>query len=154
MEPVTMESGNSISLLRNLDIELKEIGERHAVMEVVVAEKHANYLGGAHGGLIATLIDSVCFSPDLSFSSGRMVTTSNLNLSYIRAAPPGRPVVRPGRARSSGKDDGRVTASVTDGTGRLIAHGTVTLVVLSEPREDRAVATSFDCAAASAAEKK
>lgn len=153
MEPATIESGNAISLLRTLDIKLKEIGERHAVMEVVVAEKHANYLGGAHGGLMATLIDSVCFFPRSLLPSGRMVTTTNLNLSYIRAARVGDRLSARAELVHLGRKTASLTASVTDSTGRLIAHGTVTLMVLSELQEDRAVATSFDCTAASAVEE-
>src|SRR6266567_8752570 len=57
VEPATIESGNAIPLLRTLGIALTEIGERHAVMEVVVEERHGNYFGGAHGGLIATLVE-------------------------------------------------------------------------------------------------
>ena len=84
MEPADLESGNAIALLRTLDIRLTEIGERHAVMEVDVAEKHGNYFGGAHGGLIATLVDTVCFFPRPLLPSGLLVTTANLNVSYIK----------------------------------------------------------------------
>ncbi len=133
MEPATLETGNAIPLLRTLDIRLTEIGERHAVMEVVVAEKHGNYFGGAHGGLIATLVDTVCFFPRPLLPSGRPVTTSNLNVSYIRPAVVGDRLT----ARSELLHMGRRTASlavrVADGEGRLVAHGTATLMVLSDP---------------------
>ncbi len=133
MEPATLETGNAISLLRTLDIRLTVIGERHAVMEVVVAEKHGNYFGGAHGGLIATLVDTVCFFPRPLLPSGRLVTTTNLNVSYIRPAQMGERLT----ARSELLHMGRRTASlavrVVDGDGRLVAHGTATLMVLSDP---------------------
>src|ERR1035437_4536498 len=89
MEPATLASGNKISLLRTLDIKLTEIGERHAVMEVVVAEKHLNYFGGAHGGLIATLVDTACFFPRPLLPSGLLVTTANLNINFLRPAQVG-----------------------------------------------------------------
>jgi acyl-CoA thioesterase len=130
MEPATLERGNAISLLRTLDIRLTEIGESHAVMEVVVAEKHGNYFGGAHGGLIATLVDTVCFFPRPLLPSGRLVTTSSLNVSYVKAAAMGDRLV----ARSELLHIGRRTASlsvrVIDGEGRLVAHGSATLMVL------------------------
>ncbi len=133
MEPATLETGNAISLLRTLDIRLTEIGEKHAVMEVVVAEKHGNYFGGAHGGLIATLVDTVCFFPRPLLPSGRLVTTSNLNVSYVRPAQMGERLI----ARSELLHMGRRTASlavrVVDGEGRMVAHGTATLMVLSDP---------------------
>jgi len=136
MRPATLESANAIPLLNTLDIVLTEIGERHAVMEVTVADKHRNYFGGAHGGLIATLVDTVCFFPRPFLPSGRRVTTSNLNVSYIRPAAPGEHLI----ARSEVLHLGRRTASlairVVKGEGVLVAHGTVTLVVLAEPGEE------------------
>ncbi len=133
MEPETLETGNAIALLRTLDIRLTKIGERHAVMEVVVAEKHGNYFGGAHGGLIATLVDTVCFFPKPLLPSGRLVTTTNLNVNYVRPAQVGDRLI----ARSELLHMGRRTASlavrVSDGEGRLVAHGTATLMVLSDP---------------------
>lgn len=136
MKPATLASGNAIPLLRTLDIRLTEIGDRHAVMEVAVAEKHLNYFGGTHGGLIATLIDTVCFFPRPFLPSGRLVTTGNLNVSYVRSAGPGDHL----RACSDILHLGRRTASlavkVTNGDGRLVAHGTVTLQILKEPDAD------------------
>ncbi|HLO26335.1 MAG TPA: PaaI family thioesterase [Geobacteraceae bacterium] len=133
MEPATLETGNAISLLRTLDIRLTEIGERHAVMEVVIEEKHGNYFGGAHGGLIATLVDTVCFFPRPLLPSGRLVTTTNLNVSFVRPARMGDHLT----ARSELLHMGRRTASlavrVVDGEGRIVAHGSATLMVLSDP---------------------
>ena len=84
MEPATLETGNAISLLRTLGITLTEIGDRHAVMEVEVGDGHRNYFGGAHGGLIATLVDTVSFFPRPLLPSGRLTTTTNLNVNYLR----------------------------------------------------------------------
>jgi len=132
MESATLASGNAISMLRTLDIHLVEIGERHAVMEVTVAEKHCNYYGGAHGGLIATLMDTVCFFPRPLMPSGLLVTTSSLNVNYVRPARLGDHLV----ARSELLHLGRRTASlavrVSDGDGQLVAHGSATLIVLRE----------------------
>jgi len=133
MEPATLESGNKISLLRTLDIELTEIGERHAVMEVVVAEKHRNYFGGAHGGLIATLVDTVCFFPRPLLPSGRLVTTTNLNVTYLRPAQVGDRLIARAELVHLGRRTASLTARVSDGAGRLIAHGSATLMVLAAP---------------------
>jgi acyl-CoA thioesterase len=136
MQPATLETGNAIPLLRTLDIRLTEIGDRHAVMAVTVADKHCNYFGGAHGGLLATLVDPVCFFPRPFLPSGRLVTTANLNVNYVRPAAVGDHLV----ARSEVVHLGRRTASlsirVVNGEGALVAHGTVTLIVLGEPDVD------------------
>ena len=133
MKPATLESGNAIPLLRTLDIRLTEIGERHAVMEVEVSDKHRNYFGGAHGGLVATLVDTVCFFPRPFLPSGRLVTTSNLNVHYIRAAVPGDCLVARSEVLHLGKRTATLSVRVVDGEERLIAHGTVSLMVLKEP---------------------
>lgn len=133
MKPATLESGNAIPLLRTLDIALTEIGERHAVMEVTVAEKHCNYFGGAHGGLIATLVDTVCFFPRPLLPSGRLVTTTNLNVTYVRPAQVGDRLVARSELVHLGRWIVSLNARVTDGEGRLVAHGSVSLMVLQVP---------------------
>ncbi len=128
-----LEAGNRIPLLRTLGTRLTEIGERHAVMEVDVSDAHRNYYGGAHGGLIAVLVDTVAFFPRPLIPGGRVLTTTNLAVSYVRPAKVGDHLV----ARSELLHVGRRTASlsirVADGDGRLVAHGTATLLVVSEP---------------------
>jgi len=136
MRPATIDAANAIPLLRTLDIVLTEIGERHAVMEVTVAEKHRNYFGGAHGGLIATLVDTVCFFPRPFLPSGRRVTTSNLNVSYLRPAAPGEHLIARSEILHLGRRMATLAIRVVKGEGELVAHGTVTLVVLAEPGQE------------------
>ncbi|WP_236685643.1 PaaI family thioesterase [Geobacter pickeringii] len=117
MQPATMESANEIPLLKKLGIRLAEIGDRHATMELEVDESHGNYLGGAHGGLIATLIDTVCFFPRPLLPSGRLVTTTNLNVAYIRPAGVGDRLIARSELLHLGRRTASLTARVTDGGG-------------------------------------
>lgn len=133
MEPATLESGNTIPLLRTLGIRLVEIGARHALMEVEVTEGHCNYLGGAHGGLIATLADTVCFFPRPLLPSGLLVTTTNLNITYVRPAQVGDRLLARSELLHLGRRLASLTVQVSDGAGRLVAHGSVTLMVLQGP---------------------
>ncbi len=130
MQPATLESGNRIPLLRTLDIRLTEIGDRHAVMEVDVGERHLNYFGGAHGGLIATLVDTVCFFPQPLLPSGREVTTTQLTVSYVRPAQVGDHLVSRCDLVHLGRRTASLTVRVTRGDGALVAHGTVALMVV------------------------
>lgn len=133
MQPATLESANAIALLQTLGIRLVEIAERSALMEVVVDDRHRNYLGGVHGGLIATLVDTACFFPKSLLPSGQAATTLDLNVSYVRAAVVGDCL----SARAELLHQGRRTASlavrITDQQQRLVAHGTATLLLLPEP---------------------
>jgi len=132
MEPATLTSGNAISMLRTLDIHLEEIGERHAVMEVTVTEKHGNYYGGAHGGLIATLVDTVCFFPRPLLPSGLPVTTSSLSVSFIRPAQRGDRLIARSELLHLGRRTASLAVQVVDGDGRLVAHGCATLMVIRD----------------------
>lgn len=130
MQPATMESANAISLLKTLGIRLAEVGDGHAVMEVTVDDRHRNYLGGVHGGLIATLVDTVSFFPKPLLPSGQAATTVALNVNYVRPAAVGDSL----RARAELLHMGRRTASLTirviDQEERLVAHGTASLLLL------------------------
>jgi acyl-CoA thioesterase len=133
MQPATMERANAIPLLQTLGIRLVENGERYAVMEVTVADSHLNYFGGAHGGLIATLVDTACFLPLPLLPAGRLVTTSSLNVNYIRPAVVGDRLTARADLLHLGRRTASLTVRVTDGEGRLVAHGSATLLVLQEP---------------------
>ena len=122
----------SIPLLQTLDISLAESGEQHAVMEVTVSAKHANYYGGAHGGLLATLADTVCFFPLPLIPSGLQVTTVNLNLNYMRPVSLGERL----RARADllrlGRRSANLNVSIENETGKQVVQGTAVLMVLDE----------------------
>lgn len=144
MKPATLATGNQIALLQTLDIELMEIAPAHAIMQVTVGPKHLNYFGGAHGGLIATLADTVCFFPAPLLPAGRVVTTSNLNIHYLRPADLGDRL----RARADLLHLGRRTVSlrinVENQRGQLIAHGSATLQVLAEPSANSAAGAAVE----------
>ncbi|MBI2355394.1 MAG: PaaI family thioesterase [Deltaproteobacteria bacterium] len=130
IEPLTLESGNAIALLRTLNIHLKEIGEAHAVMEVTVSEAHGNYMGGAHGGLIATLADTVSFFPRPLLPSGRPCTTTNLNITYIRPAAVGETLTARAELIHMGRRMASLTTRIVNQDAKLVAHGTATLMLL------------------------
>lgn len=129
IEPATVSSGNVISMLRTLNIHLREIGDDFAVMEVTVDERHLNYLRGAHGGLVATLIDSVSFFPRPLLPSGRLCTTTNLNVTFVRPAQPGDHLVARAQLVHLGRRMASVTAEIRNQDGKIIAHGTTTLMI-------------------------
>jgi acyl-CoA thioesterase len=132
LEPATIESANRIPLLQTLEIRLREIGDTHAVMEVTVSDIHRNYFGGAHGGLLATLVDTVSFFPRPLLPSGRACTTTNLNVSYIRPAAVGDTLTARSELIHLGHRTASVRVEITDQNGRLLTHGTVALMLLDD----------------------
>ncbi|HEX9079324.1 MAG TPA: PaaI family thioesterase [Desulfuromonadaceae bacterium] len=136
LEPATLETGNAIPLLRTLDIRLAEIGDDHAVMEVVVGDQHRNYFGGAHGGLLATLVDTVSFFPRPLLPSGRLCTTTNLNITYVRPAAVGDLLTARAELVHMGRRLASIAVTVKNQKGKLVAHGTTTLM-LTSPASDK-----------------
>ena len=130
MNDIAFERAASIPMLRTLGIRLVESGERHALMEVTVVAGHANYYGGTHGGLLATLADTACFFPRPLIPSGARVTTTNLSLNYLRPAAVGETL----RARAELLRLGRRTANlevrIENGAGKLLVQGSASLLVL------------------------
>ncbi len=131
IEPATLESGNAIPLLRTLNISLREIGATHAVMEVTVGEMHGNYFGGAHGGLLATLVDTVSFFPRPLLPSGKTCTTTNLNVTYVRPAAMGDRLTARSDLVHMGRRMASVAVTVKNQHDKLVAHGTATLMLSS-----------------------
>ena len=129
LEPATVKSSNAISMLRTLNIHLQETGAAHAIMEVTVSEIHTNYFKGAHGGLIATLVDSVSFFPQPLLPSGKPCTTTNLNVTYIRPAAIGDVLTARSELVHMGRRMASLTVTVKNQIDKLVAHGTVTLML-------------------------
>jgi acyl-CoA thioesterase len=132
LKPATLESGNAISMLRTLGIRLTEIGETHAVMEVTVSAAHCNYFGGAHGGLIATLADTVSFFPRPLLPSGTPCATTNLNITYIRPAAVGDTLHARSELIHLGRRMASISIRIVNQEGKLVAHGTAALMILSD----------------------
>jgi acyl-CoA thioesterase len=118
--------------LQTLQIRLCEIGDRYAVMEVTVGDIHRNYFGGAHGGLLATLVDTVSFFPRPLLPSGRSCTTTNLNVNYIRPAALGDTLTARSELIHLGRRTASVRVDIVNQEGKLVTHGTATLMLLEE----------------------
>jgi acyl-CoA thioesterase len=130
VEAATIESANNIPLLKTLNIRLVEIGENHAVMEVEVDELHGNYFGGAHGGLIATLADTVSFFPRPLLPSGVACTTTNLVINYVRPAAIGDLLTASSELLHLGRRTASLRVQITDSRQKLVAHATASLMLL------------------------
>jgi len=116
-----------------LSMKLADIGIGYAVIEADIEEKHRQLLGVVHGGMLATLIDTVAFwavyydieDPDA------WLTSVDLKLNYLAPAVSGKLFAK-GLQIKVGKTLCYAEAEVTNGEGELIAHGTATLMVLKE----------------------
>ena len=122
----------AIPLLQTHDIRLVESDELHAVMEVTVSEKHANYYGGAHGGLLAALADTACFFPLPLIPSDTQVTTVNLNLNYMRPVSLGERLRVRADLLRLGRRTANLNVSIVNEAGKQVVQGTAVLMILEE----------------------
>lgn len=126
------EVADRVPVLRNLGIKLLESGDNHAVMTMTVGEEHANYMRGAHGGIIATLADTVSFFARPLLPSGRRLTTTGLTISYVRPAAVGEVLTARSELLHLGSRTVSVAFRITRGDGKLVAHGTTALMFIED----------------------
>ena len=111
------------------------VAEGSVAMELDPAEFHYNPLSTVHGGVAATILDSVmACAVHSTLPAGRGYTTLEIKINYVRAI-----TAATGRLRAEGKiiHVGRQVATaegrLVDASGRLYVHGTTTCLVFAMP---------------------
>jgi uncharacterized protein (TIGR00369 family) len=118
--------------VRHMGMRITDLAWGRATFEMEAAEFRLQPFGVAHGGNIATLIDSATFwACYLSMDSDEDGLASvDLKLNYL--APVRVEAMRcEGRLIKAGKTLSYAEAEVRAGDGRLVAHGTSTLMRLA-----------------------
>jgi uncharacterized protein (TIGR00369 family) len=121
---------NQCPYFRLLSMNIRELALGHALLEVEMTEKHLQAFGYVHGGVFASIIDTAAFWAvfcELDEDVG--ITSVDLKLNYLAPVQKGKLTAR-GRRIKLGKTLGLGEADITGEDGRLIAHGTSTLIVL------------------------
>ena len=101
---------------------------------VVTAEPNGDQLnpaGTVHGGLAATLLDSCMgLAIQSTLEKGLGQTTLEFKISFLRPITPATgPIKAEGVVMSRGRRVGTAEGRLTDGEGRLLAHGTTTCLI-------------------------
>jgi len=114
-----------------LSMKMLDIQYGHALLEVDdIENKHFNPLGGVHGGLYASIVDTVAFwAVYYDLDEGVGITTLDLSVDYVSPAISGKLMARGKRIRT-GKTICFASAEINDEKGRLIAQGSSKMVVL------------------------
>jgi uncharacterized protein (TIGR00369 family) len=128
---MAMKEVNRCPYFQLLSMTLQEMGIGKCLVEIELQEKHLQPFGVVHGGVFSTIIDAATFwavYPEVPEKTG--MTSVDLKLNYLApATAPGKLFAR-GRRIKIGKTLGLGEAEVTDDKGRIVAHGTSTLMVL------------------------
>jgi uncharacterized protein (TIGR00369 family) len=101
---------------------------------VVTAEPsgiHLNPAGTVHGGLAATLLDSCMgLAIQSTLEKGVSQTMLEFKISLLRPIIPETGIIKAeGIVLSRGRRVGTAEGRLTDGNGRLLAHGTTTCLI-------------------------
>jgi len=111
-----------------------DIGQAENGRVVITAEPnytHLNPAGTVHGGLAATMLDSCMgLAIQSTLEKGVGSTTLEFKISFIRPITPETgPIKAEGNVLNCGRRVGTAEGRITDGKGRLLAHGTTTCLI-------------------------
>lgn len=122
------------SISTTLGFRLAEVEEGRAVFLVDPSDRIMNPLGIVHGGWALTLIDSCCgCAAHTTLAAGLGYTTVETKVNFVRAITPDTGEVRAeGLVVARGRTIITTEGKLTDSRGKLLAHGTSTLMVLRQ----------------------
>jgi uncharacterized protein (TIGR00369 family) len=118
-------------IAKTLGYDVIEAQKGRVVVAVEPSEGHLNPYGTVHGGLTATLLDSCMgLAVQSTLDKGFGQTTVEFKISLIRPITPeiGR-IKAEGIVLNAGRRIGTAEGRLTDGKGRLLAHGTTTCFI-------------------------
>jgi uncharacterized protein (TIGR00369 family) len=114
---------------------IAEVGPGRFVMRLTPAEYHCNPIGTMHGGILATLLDSVMgCAVHSTLPKGRAYTSLEIKVNYVRAVTGGSgELSAEGRIVHGGRRSAVAEGKVVDANGRLCATASTTCLVFDLP---------------------
>jgi uncharacterized protein (TIGR00369 family) len=114
-----------------LSMQISKVGLGFSEFEIDLGKKHLQPFGFVHGGVFASIIDAAAFwAIFYEIEDQNMgVTTVDLKLNYLAPAISGKLIAK-GRQIKLGRTLGYADAEVTDTEGKVLSHGTSTVILL------------------------
>ena len=131
-------------ILRTLDFDGVSFGDGRAVFRLTPREFHYNTLGGVHGGVFATLLDSACgCAVHTKLPVGTGYTSLDLSVKFLRPVTVGTgPITAEGNVVHFGRRTALAEARITDDAGKVYATATSSCLVLRPELQTAEVAES------------
>ncbi|MDX2275776.1 MAG: PaaI family thioesterase [Hyphomonadaceae bacterium] len=132
MRSVIGREGRAPNIGSTMNFRLVEVDVGRAVFEGEPFDGLRNPFGMVHGGWALTLIDSACgCAAHTTLPAGVAYTSIETKVNFVRPIKVDTGVVRAeGRVLAGGRTIITSDATITDSQGKLLAHGTSTLMVL------------------------
>jgi len=121
---------NTSPYFRLLSMEIVSLEPGRSLLKIDVQEKHLQPYGIVHGGVYSSMIDAASFWASYTeIQDSLALTTVEMKLNYLAPAASGQ-FMAEGKVVKTGKTICLSEASIWDQGGRLLAHGTTTMLVL------------------------
>ena len=119
------------TIAQTLGYDVVEAANGRVVVTAEPSGIHLNPAGTVHGGFAATLLDSCMgLAVQTTLEKGVGQTTLEFKISLVRPIAPETGEIRAeGVVLSRGRRVGTAEGRITDGKGRLLAHGTTTCLI-------------------------
>jgi uncharacterized protein (TIGR00369 family) len=118
-------------IARTMGFEHFEASAGKVTVTLRAAEHHLNPLGTMHGGVICTLLDTVCgCAVHTTLDAGTGYTSLDLNTRFLRPVTAATGLIRcEGEIIARGARTATAQARLVDSKGRLVAHATSTCLL-------------------------
>jgi uncharacterized protein (TIGR00369 family) len=119
------------TIAQTLDYDVTEAESGRVVVSAEPRDVHLNPAGTVHGGFAATLLDSCMgLAIQSTLEKGVGQTTLEFKISLVRPITPETGEIKAeGLVLTRGRRVGTAEGRITDGKGRLLAHGTTTCLI-------------------------
>ena len=115
-----------------LSMKIKDLGWGTSVLEVQLEEKHLQPFGFVHGGAMASVMDAATFWAAFpQVKDGMGLTTVEIKVNFLAPVKEGKLVAK-GRCIKIGKTLALGDATIYDGNGNLLGHGTATMMIVPD----------------------
>jgi uncharacterized protein (TIGR00369 family) len=119
-------------IISALGMNIESVEDGSITFSMHAEEWMCNPAGVVHGGMAATLLDTVLTLAVMTkIPAGSSAQTIDMNVHYVRPIlPTGEKIVAEGKAVHVGSTIGTAEARVHNAAGKLVAHGTATLAII------------------------
>jgi len=108
-------------------------------LTLVLRAEHLRTLGIAHGGVIATLLDSVMgMNAHRSSPPDHYLVTAQLNVHFLRPAFEGETLIASGDVRHAGRKTAMAQGELRTSGGELVATASATFIYVAHTEQTRA----------------
>jgi uncharacterized protein (TIGR00369 family) len=128
-----------------LSMQVYELGLGYSKVMVDLERKHLNPFGGIHGGVYSSLIDTAAYWAvycDVEESAG--LISLDVQVDMLSAVKDGLLIVE-GKLIKAGRSICKSEAMITDGNGKILAHGTSKQMIIPGVQTINQAVLSLGC---------